>query len=177
MSGIAQVGTDSDESHSLRYVFGSADNQAQYNEAKIENEANLLASIHSVRAMYEIFAQLVNSLVLSGHYSVPKCTIYRVAKALPESVLRQEINELTSHYWFQWLSDFVNTIKHRRLMTHTFTLHVDNPSAEILVDGFEYEGREYPAYTDTEILKGTLEVKNKIVDCGNALNRILLTDV
>jgi hypothetical protein len=174
MKGLVEIGADSDPSKSLRYVFGSADDQAEYNEAKIVNEANLLASVHSIRAMYEIFAQLVNTLVLSNRFSVSECTIHKVETALPDSDLKAHMSQLICDPWFLWLSDFVNTIKHRRLMKHTFLVGIEKPTSEIEIEGFEYNGREHNAYTDLEILKGSLEVKNKVVDCGNALNKMIL---
>lgn len=173
MKGIVHK-QDGSTFENTRYIFRVADNQEEYDLAKITSEAHLLAAIHTLRAMYDIFSQLVNSLVLDNRFTIDKCNIGLVADALPESELKVQLGEVRSMYWYQWLLDFVNTVKHRRLMKHTFSVHFDKPGASIYIEEFEYSGRSHQRWTDQQILKGTLDVKNRIVDCGNALNEHVL---
>ena len=158
----------------MRYVFGAAQNQEEYNVAKIINEASLLGAIHAVRASLDIFCQLVNGLLLESKYSIAECSIYKVTNELDESPLKKRLEVLRNEPWYLYVSDFVNTIKHRRLMTHRFSVHFDRPGCAIYIDGFEYQGRIHPQYSDTEILKGTIDLYASIIDCGKQLNAQVL---
>ena len=173
MKGIVYEGEKSAQEN-IRYVFGDAQNQEEYNVAKIVNEANLLGAIHAVRASLDIFSQLVNGLLLMSRYPIGECSIHKVAAALEESPFKSQLQHLQNEPWYRYVSDFVNTIKHRRLMTHRFSVHFDRPGCAIYVDGFEYQGRSHPQFSDTDILKGTIEVYSSIVDCGTALNTQVL---
>ncbi|TVQ28025.1 MAG: hypothetical protein EA370_17125 [Wenzhouxiangella sp.] len=169
MKGIVHEGDESAQEN-IRYVLGDAQNQERYNVAKIVNEANLLGAIHAVRASLDILSQLVNGLLLMSRFPIGECSIYKVTKALDEGPFKTQLQQLQNEPWYLYVSDFVNTIKHRRLMTHRFSVHFDRPGCAIYVDGFDYKGRSHPRFSDTDILKGTIELYASIIDCGKGLN-------
>jgi len=173
MNGIVHEGEKAAQGN-IRYVFGAAQNQEEYNVAKIVNEANLYGAIHAVQASLDIFAQLVNGLLIKSKYPIGECSIYKVTKALEESPFKTRLQTLQNENWYLYLRDFVNTIKHRRLMQHRFSVHFDRSACAIYIDGFEYQGRSHPQYSDTEILKGTIELYASIIDCGKQLNTQIL---
>jgi hypothetical protein len=161
-----------DERHSvdkaLDVVFG--EQQEAYRYAKLVSEAHMFGCFHVARSMFDMFAQLVNGLVLNSSLSVRDCDIWRVHKPLAASDLKAEIGQLLESAWFDYVSDVVNTIKHRRLVQHSFTISFDDNVAGIRIGAFQYGDRSHPPYWANEVLEGILEVKNRIVGCGRTLN-------
>ena len=78
--------------------------------------------------------------------------------------------------WFGYVSAFVNTAKHRYLVRHGFHVSLETGEASIRLEGFEYRGVQYPPYSADDVLKGVIEVKNAVVDCGKLLNQQVLGD-
>jgi len=169
MKGVVKEG-EASAKHNIRFVFGNAENQGEYNLAKIVNEANLIGSLYSIRASFDILSQLINVLILGRRFSDNECDIHKVQSAMASSSLKTELDQALTNKWFLYVSDFVNTTKHRRLMTHKFSVHFDKPGCGIYIEGFKYRNRSHPEYSDEEILKGTVEVSRYIVDCGKRLN-------
>ena len=81
LKGVVHEGEKAAQEN-MRYVFGAAQNQEEYNVAKIINEASLFGAIHAVRASLDIFCQLVNGLLLESKYSIAECSIYKVTSEL-----------------------------------------------------------------------------------------------
>lgn len=175
MEGVVNE-DDPDIKESIDLVFGRSEQQTQYHRAKIANEANLFGAIHSTRAMFDIFAQLVNGLILRNKFEIGKCDLCKVTDRLESSDLKNHLFELRQSFWFRYVQAFVNTIKHRRLMTHRFSVNIEAGIASFYVDGFSYKDEKFKKYSDKEILQGTLDVNKRIVDCGNALNLELIKE-
>lgn len=154
----------------IRFVFATSEKQDEYYLAKIVSEANILGCIHSTRALFDVFSHLVNGLLLNGSLPLKRCDIKLVTESLPESPLKGALEELLASFWFNYISAFVNTAKHRSLVRHSFHVSFVGEGAGIRIEAFAYNGDNYPAYSIEELLQGILEVKNKIVDCGRALN-------
>ena len=159
-----------DQKEALAVAFGASDRQEEYHFAKVASEAHILGAAHSARAMFDVFAFLANSLVLSGAIPESQCSIRRVVDRLPSSPLKDELKVLLDSYWFGYVSAFVNVAKHRMLASHSFQVGLDDPYTGIRVGAFVYNGTKYPPYKVREFLEGVLEVKNKIVNCGALLN-------
>lgn len=163
-----------DMHHNLEFIFGSSKQQEEYAQAKIESEANILGCIHSVRALFDVFAFALNGLLLRSRISARKSNIQIVTGALSESLLKANLQQLLISPWFRYVSAFVNTAKHRQLVPHGFFISFETGVANIRLDSFECEGDVFPACTADELLQGILEVKNAIVDCGAQLNDLVL---
>ena len=159
-----------DQIEAMAVAFGASDRQEEYHYAKVASEAHILGDAHSARSMFDVFAFLVNSLVLSGAIPESRCSIQRVVDRLPSSPLKHELEGLLDSYWFGYVSAFVNVAKHRMLASHSFQVGFDDRYTGIRVGAFEYNGTKYPPYKVREFLEGVLEVKNKIVNCGALLN-------
>lgn len=161
-----------DETHSadeaLKIVW--VEKRDASRDAMIVSEANILGCVHTTRNLYDIFAQLVNRLVLKSALLVDACNIWKVHERLDASDLKTQIGDLLESNWFGYVSAFVNTSKHRWLVRHSFATRFDESVAGIQLGAFEYHGRQYPAYWANEVLTGVLEVKNRIVSCGRILN-------
>jgi hypothetical protein len=126
------------------------------------------------RGMFDIFSHLVNGLVLASAVPVPKCDISKVAKLLPQSELKDHLNELLSSEWFSYVVGSINTTKHRWLIQHQFSVSFEESSAGIWFDAFEYAGKHHPSYWSGAVLQGVLNVKNTMIACGRSLNRLVL---
>ena len=166
-----------DDSHSmveaLDLAFG--EQRHAYHHATLVSEAHIHGCFHVARNMFDMF-QLVNGLVLNPAIPVERCDIWKVHEALASSDLREEIGQLLESAWFSYVSGFVNTIKHRRLVQHSFTVSFEDNVAGIRIGAFEYRGKSHPPYSVNEVLHGVLDVKNRIVGCGRALNVLIRAD-
>lgn len=151
-------------------VFGSLDQQPEYEWAKIVNEAHLIACLHTTRGVWDIYAQLLNRLIVTPALSVEDCDIGRVASLLPASALRERLNRLLASHWYRYVSAFINTTKHRQLVEHMTAVSFEEGRSGIRVGAFQYRKSTFPAYWDTEVLEGVIEVKNAVIDCGRFLN-------
>lgn len=169
MKGV--IHTDNPNSmENIRYVFGGAERQEEYVQAKLTSEVHILGSIHCVCAMFDVFSHLVNGLVLGNAMTVRDCTIKSVTKRLPSCTLEQELQSLLDSQWFKYVEGFLNTAKHRGLVQHVFQVSLVHAQAGIRLSGFEYEGTTFRAYSVEELLVGVLEVKNRVVHCGRIIN-------
>ncbi len=160
----------------LRFVLGGSERQHEYKRAKIASEANILASIHAARALVDVFAFLVNALVLGSRIPATRCDIRSVSAVLPNSPMAARLNQLLNSHWFNYVSAFVNTAKHRHLVPHGFWVELELGAAGIRLEGFEYNDVSYPAYSVEDLLHGVIEVRNSVVDCGKLLNQEVLGD-
>jgi hypothetical protein len=159
----------------LEFVFGISNRQDDYAYAKIVNEANVIGCIHAARSILDIFSHLINDLLLCSSLQPHICDIVKDHDALPDCDLKDHLGRLLTSYWFNYVSGFINTTKHRRLVPHKFSVSFLSGAAGIQLGAFEYKGTEFPVYTSTEVLQGVLDVKNAIVGCGRALNRMCIT--
>jgi hypothetical protein len=152
----------------LDVLYG--EQQQEYHRARVVSEAHVHGCFHVTRNMFDIFAQLVNGLVLSPPIGVEDCDIGQVHRKLTPSDLKSHVGELLESPWFDYVTAFVNTIKHRRLVPHSFTILPQENFAGMRIGAFEYRGKPYPSYPAIEVLQSVMEVKNRIVNCGRALS-------
>lgn len=169
-----------DESHpagfkNLQFVLGASERQDEYAYAKIVNEANVIGCIHAARSIFDIFSHLVNGLLLGSSIPTHVCDIAKAKEALPQSELKDHISSLLASDWYNYVVGFINTTKHRRFVPHQFSVSFESDAAGIKLESFEYNGRQFPAYWGTEVLQGVLAVKNSVVACGRALNRVCIS--
>jgi hypothetical protein len=169
MKGVIHAGPGSEMSN-LSLILRNSDRQDDFDTAKIASEAHILGCIHTTRALFDVFANLVNELLLNRSVPIGRCDVRVATAALAPSALKSTLEDILSSDWFDYISAFVNTAKHRQLVKHAFHVSFVGEDAGIRIEPFDYNGRSFPGYTDQEILAGILEVKNRILDCGRALN-------
>lgn len=71
------------------------------------------------------------------------------------------------------MSSYVNTAKHRRLVGQLFSVSFEDGSAKLEVPGFTYRSHDFASYSLHDVLRGIIEVRNGIVQCGIELNTML----
>jgi hypothetical protein len=154
----------------MQFVFGDGERQEDFDRAKVASEAHTLATIHSTRAMWDVFAFLVNAVALNSRLGERECSIFTVRNALSASNLRTALDDLTANEWFLYVNAFVNTAKHRSLVPQSFRVSFEDDPAGLHIESFEYDGHRYRSFGVREVLSGAVVVKNRVVECGKALN-------
>jgi hypothetical protein len=142
-------------------------------ETKLEIQANTQASIHSARAIYDLFAQLINGLLLNTPLAVHKCDFFKIKDKLTNSELKGHLNHLSTTEEFLYVNAFVNTIKHRNLVSFGALIDFESGKSGVKFQSFQYSDKEYPAMWAEDVLKYSLFVKNAIITSGDHLNREL----
>lgn len=154
----------------IEIVLGVSSQQDEFHLAKVASEAHILGAVHSTRAMFDVFALLINTMVLDGKIPEHRCDINRVVQKIPASPLKQELEKLLGSYWFGYVVAFINISKHRMLVRHSFHVGIEEPYVGIRIGAFEYNDQCFPVYQLREFLEGILGVNNAIVRCGKAFN-------
>lgn len=159
----------------IRRVLGVANDQEEFQTAKIVNEANTIAAIYTVRSLYDLFAQLVRGLFLEDTLSESACNIHRVRKHLSESGLKSAIENVLDSDGFKYIDAFANVSKHRSLIKYGSRVDLVNERSGVKFSAFEYREQQFPELWSDEILEKILKTKNDIVTAGIALNHELLS--
>jgi hypothetical protein len=141
-------------SNNLELVLGVSGKQRNYKYAMLVSEAHIISCILTTRSIYDIFAQLLNGLLLERKIPVHLCDITKVRKHLPQSRLKEELGELLLSDWFEYIVAFTNTAKHRNLIGHNLTVSSEENIAGVRIEQFPYNGKTYPAYWANEVLEG-----------------------
>lgn len=145
-----------------------------FEKAKLVSEANLIAVINITRNTYDMFAQLINALILDFKYSIKKCDIWKVSKSLPQGNLKTDLERVVNLPWFVYLNGFSNTIKHRHLIEQQPTNEIDldgkHRGGGAEVSSFSYDEKLFAGYWVKEVLQGTVEIHNELVGLGITLN-------
>ncbi|MCY1428270.1 hypothetical protein D9M71_441470 [compost metagenome] len=174
---FAAFNTENDPSGAefAKHAFGCGGDEDIFWRAGLASEANLIACISITRNSFDSFGQLLNYLVVTtpckGHFY-----IQHVLNALPAGQLKDQLNVAISSDWFGYVHAFMNTVKHRQLITHNASISFidDNRGGKVL--GFEHKGKHYTGRWVREVLKGTVELQNSLTACGRELNRLYLRD-
>jgi len=154
----------------LKLFIGLSDRQEDFAIARIVSEANVIGCLHTARNLWDLFGQLVNSLVLVTPLASRVANIHSVAAAMPPSALKDRLNALLSSHWFKYVVAFSNTTKHRQLVPHVMTVSVEQNRVGFQVAAFRYDSKSFRDYWGHEVLDGAIEVQNAILDCGQLLN-------
>jgi len=167
---LVQAETPRDQ---MRLIFPPEENREEIWERKLAIQANTQACIHSARAIHDLFAQLVNSLVLDSEVPVSNCDINKVTKGLQSSDLKEHLRALLDSDAFKYVNAFVNTIKHRNIVEFSSLISFETNECGVRFKGFRFNGSEFDQMWVEDVLKVTLEVKNTVVTAGCILNRQL----
>lgn len=158
-----------------KHAFGYAEDEDVLWRAGLVSEANLIGCISITRNSFDNFGQLLNDLVVpfpcKGNFYIKD-----VLNALPTGQLKDQLDVAVSSDWFGYVHAFMNTVKHRQLITHNASLSFvdDNRGGKVL--GFDHKGKHYTGRWAREVLMGTVELQNSLTACGRELNRLYLRD-
>jgi hypothetical protein len=148
-------------------VLGVSDRQEEASIAYVASEAHMLGCMHTVRGWGDLLASLVNRLLLANAIEEWKCDIHTVRDKLDPSDLKEKLQALTDGAAFKYVSDFVNTVKHRRLIRNGININFADNKIGTVVGAF----RKHPERWGTDVLQDAIAVQHALVRCGIALNR------
>lgn len=163
-----------DESHSrdlmvmTHLLSNDIEDRKKLALAHIQSHAHLVGAVLTFRAMADYFGGLVNATVLAHKFAERDCYLESVAKALPSSPLKDDLNALLGSDWYCYARGYSNTHKHRALVPHDFRFA--GADSDYRVGEVVDRDRRFPDYWITEILHGLVSVKNQLIDCGPSLN-------
>ena len=156
--------------------------EPDFSRAALAHEANIIATIHTVRNYADIFAQLANTLAMPIPLPERDSTFGRVADKLPESALKQGMLALNSSYWFRYLAAFSNISKHRRLLESKPSVSFEEGVSGLRVEKFSYTfsskepEMEFPRCWGHYLLEETYSVYRRILELGQELNEHVCPD-
>ena len=158
-------------------VMGALDEQHLHDDAMLVSQAHTVACMHATRNATDIFAQLVNLLLLDQLIAVEDCDIHRVARKVRErpacAPLASALDQLLDLHWSKYVAAYTNTSKHRRLVDHSFRVSFEEGGVTgVRIGGFAYSKRgrkagdkgvweSYGEYPVREVLGGVIEVRNR----------------
>lgn len=157
-------------------ILGASERQGEFAYAKIVSEAHIIGCLHTVRSLWDLFAQLVNTLVLVEPLAVSACDIKRVIAVMPACPLKDRLDVLLASHWYTYVAAFINTTKHRQFVQHMMTVSIEENRAGIRIGAFTYGSKSFKSYWGHEVLEGAIEVKNAIIECGRLLNAAYVND-
>lgn len=158
----------------LKYLFGTTNNQDEYELAKLSNQANVIAAIYTTRSLFDVFSQLVRGCILENLVSAEKCNIHNVRDNLKPCELKSCLDELLSSNGFKYINDFANVSKHRSMIKFGTSINFNENKAGVRFSAFVYGNRKHPEMWSNDVLELVLKVKNTIVDAGTLLNNEIL---
>ena len=152
-------------------VFAASD---EYEDQLLAVRANLIACVYTVRNAYDHLAQLVNAMLMPKPMSVGQCDLPRLVPRLPASPVKDELVRLIDSPEFKYVAAYSNTSKHRGLVKQSFHISFEEGTVGVRAESFSY-GTGYSARMVSDLLEDLLAVKNRIIECGKALNAQVLS--
>lgn len=145
--------------------------QAELKVQKLAIQANIQAAIHTARSLYDIFAQLLNKIVLNEKFSVGNCMLHKVRPLIEEPMLKEALDTAVGAESYGYINAFVNIIKHRDLVSLGPTLDFAENKAGLKFESFRYSGKTYPSLWGAEALEYSLNAKNTIISLVDIFER------
>lgn len=163
----------------------------QFIKTQLEVEIFIESVASNLHSLADVLAQIINEIVLkpllptTEAISIEKVDLNKVTTQLAKINLNpvklryvtniiNNITNLSNSAEFLYISGFVNTIKHRRLLNTTFRLKIDCGSLIDLgfkLDPFDYKGNSFPETSCRDIVMDYREkIIDFIVDIGNSVN-------
>jgi hypothetical protein len=88
------------------------------------------------------------------------------------SDFKNQLKQVLQSHWFLYVSAFINTTKHRKLVRHDLSVSLKDNREGVRIGSFEYKRVTYPQYWGRDVLVGVVEVKNSLIACARTLNRL-----
>jgi hypothetical protein len=194
---VASVGSKIDRILFLVDRFTSVEDMtlrlgsAQFLKTQLEVEIYVESIASNLHSLADVFAQVINEIVLkpllpnAEHFSSEKVDLHKIKTKLAGLTLEpikkkyideiiDNVNNLSNSAEFLYVSGFVNTIKHRRLLNTAFHLKVDRGSLIDLgfkLDVFDYKENHFPKTSCRSVVMDYREnLINHIFDIGNSIN-------
>jgi hypothetical protein len=160
----------------IEQVLGAAEKSVdiEITHARFKGLINLDFIIQSLHCCAEMFAHLVNLILLNGKGKPYLCTISEaLAKSGDFPDLAKVINELRESESFKYIAAYTNESKHRQLIQVRHTADIDD---YLVVTEFtrKYKNgvQTFSQKWNTDITRNVVsDIKTKIVQVGNQINK------
>lgn len=166
-----------DDFQASKHIFGVADNQREFRLARLSNQAHLIACTNMMRSRWDMFAQLVNGLLLSFEVDASRVSIKGVQLKLPAGSFKDQLDETLSSPDFLYFSDFSNLSKHRLLIQQGYFVSFTGEEPDIKISAFTYERgntqRSHVHMSGKQFIEKLNHVADQLVYCGIKLNEEL----
>lgn len=166
---IDNIEPQNEEDH-LDLIFTPKDKRLDLEEAKLGIQAETQATVHNARSIHDMFSQIANSLLLSPPIEIRKCNISNLTYKLPQSKLKDYLNEMLDTEAYLYVNSFLNTIKHRNLVMLESKLDLQEGRGGVQFQGFKFGKNKFSPLWAIQVIEKALEVKNRVVKAGNLLN-------
>lgn len=166
--------TDQASPEMILRALGGGENAAQYAADRLVHQAHCISAALTLRAMYDMFAQLVRELLLPCKKSDKHWSIEKTYKSLDESKLRKAIKKTVSKCEdYNYLRAFTNVSKHQFNVGHVTHIDFEDDRAGIRFRSFRYGQQEFSPYWSEEFLELLFRVRSNFISCGNVLSKEL----
>jgi len=153
----------------------------RFNRAAFSFEADVEACIQALHSMADMLAQIINVVILGGHFQEHQVSLWKVTDRLEKMGIAPQValqaRKLLDSPEFGYVDAFSNTIKHRRLVFTKFQAEYGGNyrnEAGLLFKAFEYKGESHPETWGNDILDNYRHRFFELVnDVGLSINNLL----
>lgn len=170
---IANVVDESDagSEKSLMFVFGLSEAPGEVYSARLKGEAHLVAALHTVRNIGDLFAALANEVLLSRKIPVHRCDFKSVIPLLVgHKALYSQLTTIDADAFYQYVLGFDNTSKHRYLLPNVPTVSFAESRVGVQIGEFEYNGTRHASRWSRDVLQDAFVLRNEFVKAAVHLN-------
>lgn len=165
----------------MRYSFSTASEGGQeFSVAAAKSEAHLIACAAAIHSLADIMANVVFiGAGLPPDIPEDRRSLHSVANALKQAqaapFIVKALEDLGQSESFKYIQAYVNTTKHRSLISNQVSIHFGPPGKQgFKVMEFKYKDRCFPStWFDTVADEYRDSVGALIIEIGNALNQWL----
>lgn len=170
----------------IRFIFDrvNKDEEAlQFFQDAFIAEANIVAYSHAIHSVFDIIGQILIITLNIGSLFTAKEPIYlstvkdRMSKKAIAAGVVTEINNASECESFNYLNAFVNTNKHRCLVTMPYIVSMnatDKVPYGIRIDAFTYRDHAYSQkWAGNFVTDEYQDLSGRIVAMGNSINQYL----
>ena len=149
-------------------------------EAEFRSICHAEACLQTMHAMANSLSQVVNITLVNKPLSIGRVSLDEMIRILngenKTKAFAQKLKHLRSSKQFRYIEAFVNTIKHRNLLTCSFRAEAGIDSRNdsgVVVAAFEYRSRHYSAKWIKDIFDDCRYMLKEYVSIGYEINKSL----
>jgi len=153
----------------------------EWNETQFNSESYIEAALQASHSLADIIAQILNIVILEGHFPEAHVSINKVHRELNRRGIATDVDRAVQVFLdspeYQYTNGFVNTIKHRNLIDTDFQDEFGVGARNehgMRFKSFTYNDDVFPITWASDIVNLMIpNIGNYIIDIGNAINDYL----
>lgn len=161
-------------SKAMRLSFVDSEESSRFFHAKLIREANIVAAAATEHTNPEIVSQLAALLFIPEITNVHSISFKSVTQKLPDSALKEKLNEIILSPEYRYLTAFSNTIKHVSLVIPSFHISFVEPEFHgIEFKEFSFKGETYEKTKDMDFIEQLKSLSDSLAEAGALINEAL----